>query len=139
MLAINSHTNIPLSEIDLSAIRAQGPGGQNVNKVNSAVHLRFDVRASSLNDAQKQKVLAIHDTRLTAEGVIVIKAQSARTQARNKDEALRRLAALLRDALKPVKKRRPTKPSYGAIKRRLKKKTERSQTKNLRKKPSRDD
>jgi len=139
MLRVNSHTQIPLSEVELTAVRAQGPGGQHVNKTNSAVHLRFDVMASSLSDAAKQKILALSDRRLTAEGVIIIKSQSTASQMRNKQAALARLAELLASALKPTKKRRPTKPSKGAIKRRLKKKTQRSQLKTSRKKPARED
>ena len=139
MLRINDHTHIPLSEIEFTAIRSQGPGGQNVNKVNSAIHLRFDVMASSLSDMQKQKTLAISDRRLTGDGVIIIKAQSHRTQDRNRHAALERLREIIISALKTRKARRPTKPSKGAIARRLKKKTVRSQIKTTRKKPGRDD
>ncbi len=139
MLKINDHTHIPLSEIDLSAVRAQGPGGQHVNKTNTAVHLRFDVRASSLSEASKQKILAIRDRRLTGDGVIIIKSQSSSSQMRNKAQALERLREMLAHALKPVKKRRPTKPSKGSIKRRLKKKTQRGQIKATRRKPGRED
>lgn len=139
MLKINDHTRIPLSEIELTAVRAQGPGGQHVNKTNSAIHLRFDVMASSLSDAAKQKVLTMSDRRLTGEGVIIIKSQSTSSQHRNKQAALARLTEMLSTALKPVKRRRPTKPTYGAVKRRLKKKTQRSQIKTTRRKPGRDD
>lgn len=139
MLRINDHTQIALSEIEFTAVRAQGPGGQHVNKTNSAVHLRFNVTASSLSDAQKQKILAISDRRLTGDGVIIIKSQSTASQMRNKQAALARLAEILAGALKPVKRRRPTKPSKGAIKRRLKKKTQRGQIKTMRKKPGQDD
>ena len=134
MLRINDHTQIPLSEIELTAVRAQGPGGQHVNKTNSAVHLRFDVTASSISDGQKQKILAISDHRITDAGVIIIKSQSTSSQLRNKQAALARLTEMLSTALKPIKHRRPTKPTYGAIKRRLKKKTQRSQIKNQPKK-----
>jgi len=139
MLKINDHTHIPLSEIDLSAVRAQGPGGQHVNKTNTAVHLRFDVCASSLSEPAKQKILALSDRRLTANGVIIMKSQSSSSQLRNKQAALVRLSEMLATALKPVKKRRPTKPSKGAVKRRLKRKTERGQIKASRRKPGRDD
>jgi len=139
MLKINDHTYIPLSEIDLSAVRAQGPGGQHVNKTNTAVHLRFDVTASSLSEAQKQKIMAVSDRRLTGDGVIIIKSQSSSSQMRNKAQALERLAEMLAAALKPIKRRRPTKPSKGSIKRRLKKKTQRGQIKATRKKPGRED
>ncbi|MCF6275311.1 MAG: aminoacyl-tRNA hydrolase [Robiginitomaculum sp.] len=139
MLKVNSHTYISLSEIEFTAVRAQGPGGQHVNKTNSAIHLRFDVMASSLNDTAKQKILAISDRRLTDGGIIIIKSQSTASQLRNKQAALARLAEMLATALKPVKKRRPTKPSRGAVKRRLKKKTERSQIKTSRRKPGRED
>ena len=139
MLRVNDHTQIALSEIEFTAVRAQGPGGQHVNKTNSAVHLRFNVTASSLSDAQKQKILAISDRRLTGDGVIIIKSQSTASQMRNKQAALARLAEMLALALKPVKRRRPTKPSKGAIKRRLQKKSQRGQIKTTRKKPGRDD
>jgi len=136
MLRVNDHTQIPLSEIEFTAVRAQGPGGQHVNKTNSAIHLRFDVTASSLSDGQKQKILAISDHRLTEAGVIIIKSQSTSSQLRNKQAALARLTEMLSSALKPVKRRRPTKPTYGAVKRRLKKKTIRSGVKKSRRRPS---
>lgn len=139
MLRINDHTRIPLSEIEFSAVRAQGPGGQHVNKTNSAVHLRFDVMASSLPEAQKQKILTMSDHRLTDAGIIIIKSQSSTSQHRNKQAALERLREMLAAALKPVKIRRPTKPSKGAVKRRLEKKSQRSQLKTSRRKPGRDD
>ena len=136
MLRINDHIRIPLSEIELTAVRAQGPGGQHVNKTNSAIHLRFDVTTSSLPDTAKQKILAMSDRRLTGDGVIIIKSQSSASQHRNKQAALERLREMLATALKPVKKRRPTKPSKGAIKRRLKAKTIRSGVKKGRRRPS---
>ena len=103
-----------------------------MNKVSSAIHLRYDINASSLLDGHKEQVKSFRDKRITKDGVIIIKAQNHRTQERNKQEALDRLQALLAEALKQKKYRRPTRPSYGAVKRRLKKKTERSEVKKLR-------
>ena len=125
MLEITPRISIPLSEIEMSAIRSQGPGGQNVNKVSSAIHLRFDINASSLLDGHKTKLKTFRDKRISDKGVIVIKAQNHRTQERNKAEALERLKALMAKALHVPKYRRATRPSYGAVKRRLKKKAER--------------
>ncbi len=116
----------------MSAIRAQGPGGQNVNKVSSAIHLRFDIQASSLLEGHKARLMNFRDKRISDNGIIVIKAQNHRTQERNKAEALDRLQDILKKALHVPKYRRPTKPSYGAVKRRLKKKAERSAIKSSR-------
>lgn len=132
MLQITPRITVPMSEIEMTAIRAQGPGGQNVNKVSSAIHLRFDVNASSLLEGHKERVLKFRDKRITKDGIIVIKAQNHRTQESNKREALERLQVLLAEALKTQKYRRPTRPSYGAVRRRLKKKTERGEVKKLR-------
>ena len=112
-------SDIPESEIEFSAIRASGPGGQNVNKVSSAIHLRFDVRSSSLPDAVKAKILRMRDTRISTEGVIVIKAQKFRSQEKNKLESLARLDELLQKSQHVETPRRQTRPSKSSVRKRL--------------------
>ena len=114
------------AEMDFSAIRAQGAGGQNVNKVSSAVHLRFDVRASSLPEPVKERLLALRDHRITDEGVVVIKAQTTRSQDMNRADAMARLQELVDSVEKAPRVRRPTKPTYGSKQRRLEGKSVRS-------------
>lgn len=120
------------AEITWHAVRSQGSGGQNVNKVASAVHLRFDIRASSLPDEVKARLLRLSDRRITKEGVVVIKSQDHRSQAQNREEALDRLAALVRQAARRPRKRKATRPSKAAKRRRLDAKTRRGRTKALR-------
>ncbi|MCC2959441.1 aminoacyl-tRNA hydrolase [Massilia sp. IC2-278] len=121
-------------EVAFSAIRAQGPGGQNVNKVSCAVHARFDVHASSLPEAVKLRLLALHDSRLSQDGVLVLKAQQSRSLEQNKEDALRRLQALVDAAAEVPLVRRPTRPTRGSQLRRLDGKTRSSQVKALRRK-----
>ncbi|NOR18540.1 MAG: aminoacyl-tRNA hydrolase [Xanthomonadales bacterium] len=135
MLRISEQVSIGDAEIDIAAIRAQGAGGQNVNKVSSAIHLRFNINTSSLPDAVKTRLLSKSDHRITADGVVIIKAQNHRSQDKNRAEALARLADLIQSALKAPRKRIPTRPGKAAKQRRLDSKKQRSSLKKLRSKP----
>lgn len=133
-LKISDHISIPDTNIEFSPIRSRGPGGQNVNKVSSGVHIRFDIHASELPDDVKAKLLALSDKRITRQGVIVIKAMTSRSAAKNRENGLNRLAELIRDAVRPVKKRKPTRPTRASKERRLDSKNRRSRVKALRQK-----
>ena len=135
MLKISDKLAIPDQEIDMVAIRAQGAGGQNVNKVSSAIHLRFDIKSSSLPDSCKEQLLNLKDRRITNDGIIVIKAQQFRTQEKNRDAALERLRQMILRVSQVRRKRWPTKPSRGSKRQRLDAKTRRGKIKTMRKKP----
>lgn len=132
MLFISNTVSLADDEFDMTAIRAQGAGGQNVNKVSSAIHLRFDINASSLPEFYKERLLALRDKRITSDGVIVIKAQKFRTQEKNRQDALQRLQELIQSSAITQKSRRPTKPSRNAQKKRMDKKSLRGKIKSLR-------
>ena len=138
MLIISSNVSISEAELDFSAIRAQGPGGQNVNKVSSAIHLRFDISQSSLPDFYKQRLLRLSDNRISKDGIVIIKAQQYRSQDKNRIEAVERLQQLIQSAGVTAKARRPTKPTRGSQVRRVDKKTQHGKKKTMRGKPNLD-
>jgi len=137
MLKISESIEIPLSEIEIKAVRSQGSGGQHVNKVSTAIHLFFNIKASSLPFPIKERLLSLRDHRITEEGIIIIKSQDSRSQESNREEAMNRLKQLVQSVRVVPKKRRPTKPSRRSQEKRLKRKIQRGRTKSLRKRPSR--
>ena len=136
MLVISQNITLPITEVEITAMRAQGAGGQHINKVSTAIHLRFDVRQSSLPDEYKKRLLALNDQRLTKEWVIVIKSQGSRSQDQNRQEAIKKLILLIQQTNKREKARRATKPTKGSVTKRLDGKTNRKKLKQNRQKVS---
>ena len=134
MLVISQNVRLSISELEITAMRAQGAGGQHINKVSTAIHLRFDIRRSSLPDEYKKNLLAMRDQRLTKEGVLVIKSQESRSQEQNRQEAINKLILLIKQANQRQKTRRATKPTKGSVTRRLEGKANRKKLKSSRKK-----
>lgn len=132
MLRISDNITIPLAEIEIQAIRSQGSGGQNVNKVSTAIHLRFDIKASSLPEIYKERLLNLKDSRISSEGVVIIKAQRYRSQIKNKEDALNRLLEIIKNVTIQAKPREPTKPTRASKKKRLESKAIQSRRKSLR-------
>ncbi len=132
MLRISDNLAIPLAEIEIQAIRSQGSGGQNVNKVSTAIHLRFDIKASSLSEIYKERLLNLNDSRISSEGVVIIKAQRYRSQIKNKEDALNRLVEIIKSVTIQMKLREPTKPTRASKTKRLEGKAIQSRRKSLR-------